>query len=135
MSVSDQRAVVVHLSIDQVAIRERRRTARSLHDLLDDIIIVSVVPISEKDRANINIIWNILGAVDDHGCATLAETSALVMPRLTSDKTGIVLSAVVRVIPGSAVEISGISICHAFPWSNRALLNRGYTVVPGCRFL
>lgn len=136
LSGSDQGAVVVHLSVDQIAVREWRRAARCCHDLLNEIIVIRVVPIREKDWADINVIWYVLGAMNDYGCPTLAERlPARVAPRLTSNKAGVVLSAVMGVVPGSTVEISSICISHAFPGSNGALLNRGNTVVPGSRFL
>lgn len=40
-----------------------------------------------------------------------------------------------RVIPRSAIEIGQVSVSHAFSWGDRALLDGGYTIVPGRQLL
>ena len=73
-----------------------------------------MVPISQKDWSNIYVVRHILRPVDDHG----------------SEKTGIVLGTVVRMIPGGAIQISEEGVGKAFTGSDWALLNRRNAVKP-----
>ena len=89
LAVGDQGAVVVHLAVDQIVVRERRGPRGRLHDLFDNLEILRVVMIAEQHRSDVVIIGHLRRAVNDHG----------------SHQTGGVLGAVVRVIPRSPVEI------------------------------
>lgn len=73
-----------------------------------------MVPIRKHDRADVNIVCFVLGSVDDHG---------------PSEATSI-LSAVMRVIPGSSVKISLECVGHSFSGSDRALLDGRNTIKP-----
>ena len=80
--IGDQRAVVVHLAVDQVVVRERRRLVRS-HDLLDNLEVLGVISVAEHDWPKIVVVLNLRGTMYNH----------------RSNKTSSVLSAVVRVVP------------------------------------
>lgn len=73
LSVSNQGAIVIHLSVDQIVIGEwRGRASLVAHDLLYQVKVISVVPVGKKNRANVNVVWYVLWTVNDNGYARLA---------------------------------------------------------------
>lgn len=59
-------AVEVHFAIDQVVVGGWSSAAGGHHPL-DDAEIFVMVPVAQQDRANVPIIGDVLGSVDDHG--------------------------------------------------------------------
>ena len=91
------RARVVHLAVDQVVVTlwQRRIGSCRSHNVLHNVIVVSVVPIGKHHGSEILIVVSIVvRTVNDH----------------RAEKTTSSLRAVVRVIPRCAVEISSESV-------------------------
>lgn len=74
-----------------------------------------MVPIAEHDWADIDVVLDLRGTVDNH----------------RSSKTSGILSAVVRMIPGCTIKIREERVGETFPRRNRALLNSWNTIEPG----
>ena len=86
--IGDQRAIVVHLAVDEVVVGEGWRLTHS-HDLLNNLKVLGVIVVAEHDRSKIVVVLDLGGPVDNH----------------RPNKTCGILSTVVRVIPRGAVEI------------------------------
>lgn len=114
LAVSYQGAVVVHFAVDEVVVGEWRGAWRCLHDLFDNLEIFGVIVVAEQYWSEVIVVWRLRRAMDDHG----------------SNQASCILSAVVRVIPRSAVEISNERVGKAFPGGNRALLHGWDAIEP-----
>lgn len=114
LTICNEGAVVVHLAVDEVVVRERRSACRCLHNLFDDLFIWGMIPIAKQDWSNIIIVGNMRRTMNNHG----------------SSQASSVLSAVVRVIPGCPVEISEERISETLSGSNWALLNGWNAIEP-----
>lgn len=113
MTSWSQRAIVIHLPVDEVIVREWWRIT-GVHDLFDELEILGVIQIAEHDWPNIIIVCLLRRAMNNH------------WPNNTSR----ILSAIMGVVPGRPVKISEERVRQAFTRSNRALLDRGDTVEP-----
>ena len=89
LTICDERAIVVHLAVDEIVVREKRSACNCRHDLFDNLKIFCMIPIAKQDRPEIIIIGNVRWTVDNH----------------SASQTSSVLRAVVRVIPRCAIEI------------------------------
>lgn len=114
-TVGDERAIVIHLPIDEIVNAFRRhKTQIRAHYFLDDVVVLLVVVVCQQDGTEIDIVLHVLGTVDDHW----------------ADQAAGVLRAVVGMIPGCAVEICFERIVQAFTGSNGALLDCWDAVFP-----
>lgn len=107
-------AVEVHFAVDQTVVGGWSSTAGGHHPL-DDAEIFVMVPITQEDGANISVIGDVLGSVDDH------------RPK---EPTGI-LTGIVGVIPAGAVQIRFECISQRFSGRDWALLDRWHAIKPG----
>ncbi len=90
-AVLDQVAVVCAFAVDQVVVGIWCHLGQiGAHDVFDEVVILAMVVVGQKNRAEILIIVGICRSVDNHG----------------TEETSSVLSRVVSMIPRSAVKIS-----------------------------
>ena len=114
-SISDKRAVVVHLPIDQIIIRSRRYISKiRTHYIFYELIVRLVIIVRQQYWAKVNVVVCALRAVDDHW---------------SNEATG-VLCAVVRMIPGRAVQVCLEAICQALARGDRTLGDSWHAVFP-----
>jgi len=108
-------ARVASLSVDKIGVRARNDGVGHLVEQSTDFIrVVLVEPIGKHDRANIDVVLHILGAVDDH----------------RAKKTTAVLRRVVSVPPACAVQVCAESVGESRLRRNRALSGTRDTIVP-----
>lgn len=112
-AVGHQGAVIVHLAVDQTVVGGWS-SGTGCHDALDDAEIFFVIPVAQQDGANVAIIVDVLGSVDDHG----------------PEQASSILTGVMRVIPRRAVNVRFELIGERLLGRNRALLDRGHPVEP-----
>lgn len=82
-AVGDLRAIVVILSVDQVVIGRRHVFLEIVGDrnhFLDNRKIIFVVIITEHNRSEVDIIFSMLWAVNDHGAEESIHSLSRVMP-------------------------------------------------------
>ena len=83
-SISNERAIVVHFSVDQIVIRFRCcQREICTHDIFDDRKVRLVIVVRQQYRAEIDVIACVSWAIDYHG----------------SQQTTGVLCAIVRMVP------------------------------------
>lgn len=107
-------AVEVHFAVDQTVVGDGSSTTRCHHPLDDGEIFV-MIPIAQQDRANVAIIGDVLGSVDDHGPKQPAS----------------ILTGIMGVIPTGAVQIRFECVSQRLPGSDGALLDRWHPIEPG----
>ena len=115
-SIGNERAIVIHLPIDQIVVRFWRylckiRTRYIFYDLIVRLVII----VRQKYRAQINVIVCASRPVDYH----------------RSKKTSGVLGAVMRMVPGRAVQVRFEAICQALTGSDWALRDGWHAIFPG----
>ena len=115
-SIGDEGAVVIHLPIDQIVVRFWRylRKVRT-HYLFYDLIVRLVVVVRQKYGAKVNVIVCTFRSVDYH----------------RSKKTAGVLGAVMRMVPGRAVQVCFEAICQALTGSDWTLRDSWHAIFPG----
>ena len=89
LAIGNQGTIVIHLAVDEIVVREWRGTWRCFHDLFDNLEILRVIMVAEQHWSDVIIIGHLRRAMDDHG----------------SHQASGILSAIVRVIPRSPIEI------------------------------
>lgn len=107
-------AVEVHLTVDKVVVRSGRSFSARSKDLLHEVEVLGVVPVGQHHGTKIDVIVRVLGPVDDNGPKHAVR----------------VLSRVVRVIPGSTVQLSLELISVALARGNGTLVDTGNTILP-----
>ena len=115
-SIGDERAIITHLSIDQIIVRLWRylRKVRT-HYFLYDLIVRLVIIVRQEDRSKINVIVRALRPVNYH----------------RSQNTSGVLGAVMRMVPRRAVQVRFEAICQALTGSNWTLRDSWHAIFPG----
>jgi len=106
-------ARVVILALDQVVVGEWWRVGACVHGLVDEDLVVGVIPIAEDDRTHVNVVRLSLRTVDNNGTKSTTR----------------VLSRVMGVVPGGAVELSLEAVGEGLARSNWALLDSGSTII------
>jgi hypothetical protein len=82
--------------------------------LLNQVKVLLMIPVRQKDGADVDVILGLARAIDDHG----------------PEQTTSVLSRVVRVIPRGTVKISDELVSERLAGWDRALADRWDTVLP-----
>lgn len=106
--------VEIHFAVDQIVVGDWSSAAWG-HDPLDDAEIFVMVPVVQQHRANVSVIGDVLGSVDDHRPKQAAS----------------ILTRIVGMIPTGAVQIRFEGISQRLSGRDWALLDRWHPIKPG----